>query len=281
MLTHPGEEIKETLAAGDLFRMRVEIPPHLVGKPVSSLNMEGKILVAGVDRGGKGFIPVASSTFQEGDYAAVVVQKDALETPRGTPATDGGALTDARRDQRRRRGRTAPRVGPGEPRPHRHADRAGSRRPRDRQGVGAAGRPHDRRRVRALGAREGPAQHRRRGRRLDRGRRGQPRHRAARQAGVRRSAGAGPGEPSRQRVAVHRAVGRGRGGLAAAHPDRDGGGGGHRRRPRSPAAARARAGSRSSSSRSPPTPRRPAGRCTRCACHPTRRSSRSSARGMW
>ena len=26
MLTHPGEEIKETLAAGDLFRMRVEIP---------------------------------------------------------------------------------------------------------------------------------------------------------------------------------------------------------------------------------------------------------------
>ena len=42
--------------------------------------MDGKILVAGVDRGGKGFIPVASSTFQEGDYAAVVVQKDALET---------------------------------------------------------------------------------------------------------------------------------------------------------------------------------------------------------
>src|SRR4029453_2425219 len=80
MLTHPGEEIKETLAAGDLFRMRVEIPTHLVGKPVSSLNLEGKILVAGVDRGGKGFIPVVSSTFQEGDYAAVIVQKDALET---------------------------------------------------------------------------------------------------------------------------------------------------------------------------------------------------------
>ena len=60
--------------------MRVEIPSHLVGKPVSSLNLEGKILVAGVDRGGKGFIPVGSSTFQEGDYAAVIVQKDALDT---------------------------------------------------------------------------------------------------------------------------------------------------------------------------------------------------------
>jgi trk system potassium uptake protein TrkA len=79
MLTHPGEEIKETFAGGDLFRVRIEVPSHLTGKPVSSLNVEGKILVAGVDRGGKGFIPVASSTFQEGDFAAVIVQKDAHE----------------------------------------------------------------------------------------------------------------------------------------------------------------------------------------------------------
>jgi trk system potassium uptake protein TrkA len=80
MLTHPREEIRETLAAGDLFRMRVEVPSHLIGKPVSSLDLEGKILVAGVDRGGRGFIPVASSTFQAGDIAAVIVQKDAVET---------------------------------------------------------------------------------------------------------------------------------------------------------------------------------------------------------
>ena len=72
--------------------MRVEVPPHLVGKPVSSLNLEGKILVAGVDRGGKGFIPVASSTFQEGDYAAVIVQKDALETLEELLQPIGGAL---------------------------------------------------------------------------------------------------------------------------------------------------------------------------------------------
>ncbi len=78
MLKHPGEEIKESFA-GDLFRMRIEVPQHLVGKPVSSINLDGKILVAGVDRGGKGFIPVASSTFQEGDYAALIVQKDALD----------------------------------------------------------------------------------------------------------------------------------------------------------------------------------------------------------
>ena len=79
MLTHTREEIKETLAAGDLFRMRIRVPEHLVGKPVGALNVEGKILVAGVDRGGSGFLPVSSSTFQEGDFAAVIVQKDALE----------------------------------------------------------------------------------------------------------------------------------------------------------------------------------------------------------
>jgi trk system potassium uptake protein TrkA len=79
MLAHPREEIKETLAAGDLFRMRIEVPEHLVGKKVVSLNVEGRILVAGVDRGGSGFIPVPSSTFQEGDFASVIVQKDSIE----------------------------------------------------------------------------------------------------------------------------------------------------------------------------------------------------------
>jgi trk system potassium uptake protein TrkA len=78
MLTHTREEIKESLAGGDLFRMRMAVPDHLVGKPVSELTVEGKILVAGVDRGGSGFIPVATSTFQEGDHAALIVAKDAL-----------------------------------------------------------------------------------------------------------------------------------------------------------------------------------------------------------
>ncbi len=80
MLTHPREEIKESLAGGDLFRVRLQIPPHLVGKHVTDVNVDGKILVAGVDRGGSGFIPVGSSTFQDGDYAALIVHKDSLST---------------------------------------------------------------------------------------------------------------------------------------------------------------------------------------------------------
>jgi trk system potassium uptake protein TrkA len=80
MLSHTREEIKESLAGGDLLRMRIAIPQHLLGTRVTDLNDDGKLLVAGVDRGGSGFIPVASSTFQQGDYAALVVQKDSLET---------------------------------------------------------------------------------------------------------------------------------------------------------------------------------------------------------
>jgi trk system potassium uptake protein len=79
MLTHPREEIKESLVGGDLFRMRVPVPDHFIGKPVSSLGEEGKVLVAGVDRMGSGFIPVASSTFQQGDIAQLILQKDGLE----------------------------------------------------------------------------------------------------------------------------------------------------------------------------------------------------------
>jgi trk system potassium uptake protein TrkA len=80
MLSFEREEIKESLAGGDLIRLRLPVPDHLVGKPVSSLELEGQIMVVGVDRGGTGFIPVQGSTFQEGDHTALVVHKDALET---------------------------------------------------------------------------------------------------------------------------------------------------------------------------------------------------------
>jgi trk system potassium uptake protein len=79
MMFHPREELKESLSGGDLFRMRVGVPNHLVGKPVSSLHVDGKALVAGVDRAGSGFIPVRSSTFQQGDQVHLIVHRDALD----------------------------------------------------------------------------------------------------------------------------------------------------------------------------------------------------------
>ena len=79
MLFHDRQEVRESLGGGDLVRLRLPVPPHLVGTSVSSLNVEGKILVAGVSRGGGGFIPTAESTLQTGDYLAVVMSKDGMD----------------------------------------------------------------------------------------------------------------------------------------------------------------------------------------------------------
>jgi trk system potassium uptake protein len=79
MLLHTGKEVREALGGGELLRVRIPVPGHLVGKPVSSLNVDGHVLVAGVSRGGKGFIPTTDSTMQEGDYLIVMVGKSYMD----------------------------------------------------------------------------------------------------------------------------------------------------------------------------------------------------------
>ena len=79
MLFHDRQEIRETLGGGDLLRMRVPVPEHLVGKPVNGINVEGQILVVGVSRGGTGFIPRSDSTMQAGDYLIVILAKDGVD----------------------------------------------------------------------------------------------------------------------------------------------------------------------------------------------------------
>ena len=59
--------------------MRVPVPAHLVGRSPLSLNVDGKLMVVGVSRGGGGFIPTADSTLQEGDYMAVIMAKDGMD----------------------------------------------------------------------------------------------------------------------------------------------------------------------------------------------------------
>jgi trk system potassium uptake protein TrkA len=79
ILFHGKEELRETLAGGNVFLLRIEVPNHLVGKSVSSIDIDGEIEVVGVDRGGSGFIPRSDSTFQQGDVMDVVVAKDAMD----------------------------------------------------------------------------------------------------------------------------------------------------------------------------------------------------------
>lgn len=79
MLLHDRQEVREALGGGSLLRVRVPIAGQLVGKAVESLNVEGRILVAGVSRGGTGFIPTPSSRLQDGDYLIVMVEKDSMD----------------------------------------------------------------------------------------------------------------------------------------------------------------------------------------------------------
>jgi trk/ktr system potassium uptake protein len=79
MLLHTTTEVRDTFGGGEILRVRVPVPAHLVGKPTRSIDVDGQIIVAGVSRGGKGFIPSSDSTMQEGDFLIVMVGKDHME----------------------------------------------------------------------------------------------------------------------------------------------------------------------------------------------------------
>ena len=79
LLFHGKETMRDTLAGGFLLHLQVELPDHLVGKKISSVESDGEVEVIGVERGGTGFVPKDDSTFQEGDVAHFVVHKDATD----------------------------------------------------------------------------------------------------------------------------------------------------------------------------------------------------------
>ena len=77
MLFHDREEIRETLGGVTSCGSASRSPTHLAGKPVSSLEVDGKT-APGISRGGGGFIPTASSTLQAGDYLILMIAKEGL-----------------------------------------------------------------------------------------------------------------------------------------------------------------------------------------------------------
>jgi trk system potassium uptake protein TrkA len=79
MLFHDRQEIRESLGGGELLRLRLPVSPHMAGKPATSFNIPGRLLVAGVSRGGGGFLPTDENTLQEGDFLIVMLSKDGLD----------------------------------------------------------------------------------------------------------------------------------------------------------------------------------------------------------
>jgi trk system potassium uptake protein TrkA len=79
LLFHTKEEVKESFAGGTLLHIQRQVPEHLIGKPIASVQQKGSISVIGVDRGGHGFIASEESTFQSGDIVHFVVTTDAMD----------------------------------------------------------------------------------------------------------------------------------------------------------------------------------------------------------
>ena len=79
MLLHDRQEIRESIGGGDLLRVRVPVPSHMVGKTVADINLAGKLLVVGVSRGGGGFLPTDQDALQDGDFLSVMMTKDGID----------------------------------------------------------------------------------------------------------------------------------------------------------------------------------------------------------
>jgi trk/ktr system potassium uptake protein len=78
MLLHDRGEVRESIGGGDLLRMRVPVPDHLIGKPATSLNVPGKVMVVGVSRGGGGFLPTDDTMLKDGDFLAVMLTETGM-----------------------------------------------------------------------------------------------------------------------------------------------------------------------------------------------------------
>ena len=79
LVFHGIEHQELAVGGGDMVMLRLEVPSDLAGQPVSTLGEPGKAMVAAVDRMGSASIPGPDMTFQEGDVAHVIVQRDAIE----------------------------------------------------------------------------------------------------------------------------------------------------------------------------------------------------------
>jgi trk system potassium uptake protein len=80
LLFHSQDEVKEAFAGGALMHLQRQIPDHLTGKPVESVEAPGKVEVVGIERGGEAFLPTEDATFHQGDIAHFVVATSAVGT---------------------------------------------------------------------------------------------------------------------------------------------------------------------------------------------------------
>ena len=56
-----------SLGQGEVDIVEAEIPPLLIGRPVTEVTLSGEVQVVAISRGGQTFLPTLGTVFQEGD----------------------------------------------------------------------------------------------------------------------------------------------------------------------------------------------------------------------
>lgn len=70
---------RETFGNGEVELMEMEVPANLAGRPVGEFHVPGEIAPVSIERLGEAFIPLAGTTFKEGDLLQVAVLKTSLD----------------------------------------------------------------------------------------------------------------------------------------------------------------------------------------------------------
>jgi trk system potassium uptake protein TrkA len=78
-LEHLPLKEEATFGRGEVALVRLELPQHLVDRPVGELEAGGGLRVVSITRRGGALVPDAATTLAEGDVIRLAVQQDARD----------------------------------------------------------------------------------------------------------------------------------------------------------------------------------------------------------
>ncbi|HTX92434.1 MAG TPA: TrkA family potassium uptake protein [Anaerolineales bacterium] len=79
VLTHTELDVWDTFGRGEVSLVHLEVPPHLVNRSVTQLNVPGEVMVVSITRNEQAFIPITGTEFKEGDLINLVVLSSSMD----------------------------------------------------------------------------------------------------------------------------------------------------------------------------------------------------------
>jgi trk system potassium uptake protein len=78
VLSHTDLDVVNSFGHGEVSLVELEVPPQLVGKFVTSLNVPSEIMVVAITRDDQAFVPVSGTEFREGDTISLSVMSASM-----------------------------------------------------------------------------------------------------------------------------------------------------------------------------------------------------------